>query len=92
MEYTNQTNPPPAPDKRKLNIIIHGLHEKNTGRKHDQVIIKELFDIVGVKYMPTSTIDRLGSKTTEKIRPIRLSMATQEEKFKFKVYVRKTKA
>ena len=66
---------------RKLNIIIHGLPEDNVGK--DQTIIEELFGVVGLKYSPTVTIDRLGSKSNEKTRPIRLSMGTPKEKEDF---------
>ena len=66
---------------RNLNIIIHRLPEDNVGK--DQTIIEELFGVVGLKYSPTVTIDRLGSKSNEKTRPIRLSMGTPKEKADF---------
>ena len=70
-------------DRRELNIIIHGLAEKENGKEYDREIIKQLFDTVGIQYEPCSTADRLGRKTTDRTRPIRLRMETHEEKGKF---------
>ena len=71
------------PDRRELNIIIHGIKEESIKKEHDQTVIKELFDTVGLEYHPTTSIDRLGIKTPNKMRPIRLTMATQNEKSEF---------
>ena len=71
------------PDRRELNIIIHGIKEESIKKEHDQTVIKELFDTVGLEYHPTTSIDRLGIKTPNKMRPIRLTMETQKEKSEF---------
>ena len=81
-ESTNKFNTE-IEDSRELNIIIHGLEEKESGKEYDREIIKQLFDTVGIQYAPCSSADRLGRKTTDRTRPIRLSMETKEEKRNF---------
>ena len=71
------------PDKREFNIIIHGLREDSTKREYDRTVIKELFDTVGLEYHSPSSIDRLGVKTFNNVRPMRLTMATRKEKSEF---------
>ena len=59
-----------------LNIIIHRIKEDNT--VSDQMIIKEIFNTVGLEHTSiTSAIDRLGSKSSERTRPIQVSMKTE---------------
>ena len=81
-ESTNKFNTE-IEDGRELNIIIHGLEEKESWKEYDREIIKQLFDTVGIQYAPCSSADRLGRKTTDRTRPIRLRMETQEEKGNF---------
>ena len=56
----------------------------------DQTIIEEIFDTVGLP-LTTSAIDRLGSKSSERTRPIRLSMKTQTAKSNFMASLGKLK-
>ena len=72
---------PSTLDARSLNIIIHGIQEESTEK--DQGIIDELFHTVGLKCTSTPVIDRLGSKSNERTRPIRLCMATKSAKLEF---------
>ena len=72
---------PTSLETRQLNVIIHGLHEDSAAE--DKTVIEELFDTVGLKYTPKIIIDRLGSKSNEKTRPIRLRMETKETKSDF---------
>ena len=81
-ESTNKFNTE-IEDRRELNIIIHGLEEKESGKEYDREIIKQLFDTVGIQYAPCSSADRLGRKTTDRTRPIRLRMETHKEKGNF---------
>ena len=81
-ESTNKLNAE-TEDRRELNIIIHGLVEEENGKEYDREIIKQLFDTVGIQYAPCSSADRLGRKTTDRTRPIRLRMETHKEKGNF---------
>ena len=66
-------------DGRELNLIVHGLEENGTNTQTN-TIVKELFDTLEVKHHPTTLTDRLGGKSPDKIRPIRLKMESNERK------------
>ena len=75
-------NPTTLDTRRQLlYIIIHGIQEQSTEK--DLEIINELFHTVGLKCTSTPAIDRLGRKSNERTRPIRLCMATQNAKLDF---------
>ena len=69
-------------DQRELNVIVHGITEDDTGARTD-VIVAELCDTLGLNYQPTTLADRLGSKSPEKSRPIRITMESYERKREF---------
>ena len=66
------------PDDRELNIIVHGV-EEDAGTQTGPVF-KELFDTLEVKHHLTTLADRLGGKSPDKIRPIRVTMESLERK------------
>ena len=58
----------------------------------DRTTIEDLFNTVGIEYAPTtSATDRLGSKSSERTRPIRICMKTQEAKSSFMTSLGKLK-
>ena len=81
---------PYTSDNRQLNVIIHGIKEENT--ESDRTTVEDLFNTVGIEYAPTtSATDRLGSKSSERTRPIRICMKTQEAKSSFMTSLGKLK-
>ena len=68
-------------DIRKLNVIIHGLKEDGASSQSNPV--KELFETLEVNLCSTSSIDRLGAKSTDKIRPIRITLESCKIKQEF---------
>ena len=84
MIYTNATpldylkrTPATIDDMRELNIIVHGLKEDST-----DPVVKELFDTLKIAQHPETSTDRLGAKSPDKIRPIRITMESYERKQK----------
>ena len=69
-------------DRRELNIIIHGVKEDGTVSQSNPVV-KELFETLEMKHHPTTSADRLGAKSQERIRPIRVTMESYERKQEF---------
>ena len=65
-------------DGRELNVIIHGV-EEDAGTQTGPVV-KELFDTLEVKHHQATQPDRLGGKSLDKIRPIRITMDSLERK------------
>ena len=63
-------------DTRELNIIIHGIKEDGD----TSPAITELFTALQMEKHPETSIDRLGSKSPEKTRPIRVTMKSYERK------------
>ena len=82
--YTNKaeiinhgTTPMTISDERELNIIVHGLEEDDASTNS---VVKEVFDTLEVKHLPTTLADRLGGKSSDKIRPIRITLECHERK------------
>ena len=65
-------------DMRELNIIVHGLKEDGTDPG-----VKEVFDTLKIKQHPGTSTDRKGTKSEDKIQPVRITMESYEEKQKF---------
>ena len=66
-------------NKRKVNIIIHGLDEKSDG---DEVSIKKIFDLMGMEIDPSMT-HRLGAKKENRARPVKIVMKSESHKASF---------
>ena len=66
----------PIYDTRELNIIIHGIEEEGDTRP----VIAELFSAMKIEQNSNRSTDRLGSKSPEKIRPIRVVMKSHDRK------------
>ena len=64
---------------KKKNVIIHGI-EEDEGT--DEEKLNEIFRTTNLIYNPTSMF-RLGTKSTNKIRPIMLRMKTISDKEEF---------
>lgn len=84
--YTNkreiindEMTPTTISDERELKIIVHGLEEDETSTQIKSVV-KELFDTLEVEHRPTTLADRLGGKSRDKFRPIRITMESHERK------------
>ena len=84
MVYTNtgaldniKITPATIDDMRELNVIVHGIKEDCSGP------VKELFDTMEIEQHPGISTDRLGAKSPDKIRPIRITMESYERKQKF---------
>ena len=69
-------------DGRELNIIIHGLKENVTDPQTTPVVM-ELFESLGMKHHLTTSTVRLGAKSKDKIRPIRVTIESHERKQEF---------
>ena len=69
-------------DGRELNMIIHRLKEDGTAPQ-STLVIKELFEALEMKHDLTIPADRLGAKSQNKIRPIRVRMESFERKQEF---------
>lgn len=65
-------------EKRKLNIIIHGLEEKN----NDDVSIKKIFDATNMEIGP-ALAHRLGPKKENHGRPVKIVMRSESDKASF---------
>ena len=72
----NACIPAPLSDQRELNVIVHGMKEdkEDNAREQTNQIITELFDTLGLKHYFNTLADRLGRKSPDKNRPIRLTM------------------
>ena len=80
-EISDPTITPMMSDRRELNIIIHGL--KEDGKVSQCPVTNELFETLELKHHPTTSVDRLGAKSQDKIRPIRVTMESYERKQEF---------
>ena len=69
----------PATNGRELKLIVHGIEESGTHTETNSVV-KELFETLEVKHHPTILADRLGEKSLNKNRPIRITMESDERK------------
>ena len=63
-------------EKRKLNIIIHGLEENIEG---DEVSIKKIFDAMNME-IGTALAHRLGAKKENQARPVKMVMRSENDK------------
>lgn len=84
--YTNKAEiinheitPTTVSDGRELNLIVHGLEENDTNTQTN-LVVKEIFDTLEVKHHPTTLAVRLGGKSLDKNRPIRITMESNERK------------
>ena len=64
---------------RSNNLIIHGVKEEND--HSDEDFVKEFTKDLGTDFQP-KLIQRLGTAQKNKIRPLRITMNTEEEKDK----------
>ena len=64
---------------RSNNLIIHGVKEEND--HSDEDFVKEFTKDLGTDFQP-KLIQRLGTAENNKIRPLRITMNTEEEKDK----------
>ena len=67
---------------RAANFIIHGVAEAEADTDEDsnnQEYVISMLRSIGVNSDPQSTL-RLGIKSPEKVRPIKVKMKTEEEK------------
>ena len=55
------------------------MKEEDAEPKADH-LVRELFDTVGVEHHPTTLAHRLGSKSANKIRPIKITLESYERK------------
>lgn len=81
---TERTEPEPqwtTTDQRDLNIIIHELTEDADETCSNTVT--EIFKTVGFDNENTASAIRLGSKTSEKTRPIRITLSSHRKKKEF---------
>ena len=69
----------PATNGRELKLIVHGIEESGTHTETNSVV-KELFETLEVKHHPATLADRLGEKSLNKNRPIRITMESDEKK------------
>ena len=76
-------------DGREVNVIVHGV-EEDAGTQTGPVV-KELFDTLEVKHHQATLADRLGGKSLDKIRPIRITMESLERKREFMAQLWKLK-
>ena len=63
--------------QRELNVIVHGIKEDGA-RTNDTVA--ELFGTLELKHQPTTLANRLGSKSSDKSRPILITMESHQRK------------
>ena len=70
-------------DGRELNVIIHGLKEDGTAARQSTPVVEELFETLEMKYHLTTSAVRLGAKSQDKIRPIRVTIESHERKKEF---------
>ena len=68
-----------TPTERELNVIVHGLREDDAGPQTNQ-LVTELFETIGLEQTRTSSAYRLGGKSPNKIRPIKIIMESYEQK------------
>ena len=65
---------------RSLNLIIHGAKEEpENGKESDERFISAFLETLGATSKP-ELIVRLGTKSPEKIRPLKLKMTSVEDK------------
>lgn len=78
---TNEFENPitPTTDTRKLNVIIHGIKEEDITDSRDPVL-NELFETLQFVHHAEIKCDRLGAKSIEKTRPIRIKMESSQMK------------
>ena len=72
-----------------MNVIVHGVEEDTSTQTGS--VVKELFDTLEVKHHPNTLADRLGGKSLDKIRPIRITMESHERKHEFMAQLWKLK-
>ena len=68
------------------NIIIHGISEQTTGedansKEHDGKFIKSFLEAIEVDVQPKQII-RLGNKTSDKKRPVKVILKNTDDKEK----------
>ena len=73
-------------EKRVNNIIIHGISEQTTSedansKEHDGKFIKSFLEAIEVDVQPKQII-RLGNKTSDKKRPVKVVLKTQMKRRK----------
>ena len=69
-----------ARSARASNIIVHGLHENNDSKKDDDFaanLVKDLHTKVIIK-----STSRIGTPSDEKKRPIKITLQSENEKFR----------
>ena len=77
------------------NIIVHGVQEidargKDEEKKHTNEYITALFAKIGAEVQHKSAV-RLGEKKSGKTRPIKVTLSSEEEKFKVFSYLKHLK-
>ena len=72
-------------DKRMNNLIIYNVDEtdSNDCKKHDQDFVSAFLDTIGVVSRPKEVI-RLGTRTDNRHRPLKLTMKNNEDKEQIK--------
>ena len=68
--------------ERELNVIVHGIREDDARPQTDQ-LVTELFETIGVEQHRTTLAHRLGSKSTDRIRPVKITLESSEKKSEF---------
>ena len=71
-QYDRETN-----ENRDMNLIIHGINE---GEQNDQHYLPKFLDILGVNQESVQASHRLGRKSCEKRRPLKVVMRSVKEK------------
>ena len=68
-------------ERRSANLIIYGVNETTDGNQneHDQNFVVSLLETIGVTQRPKK-IMRLGNKTADKSRPVKLVMENEGDK------------
>ena len=77
--YENKAETTEERDQRDLNLIVHGVKEDDAGSNTDRLVM-ELFDTIGMEHLSTTPAHRLGSKSPDRIRPIKITLESYEEK------------
>lgn len=75
-------------DQRQRNLIIHGVTERaeSTGTQQsddDQKFVTTLIEIIRIPKPTIKNITRIGTKSADKNRPIKVVLSTEKEKTSF---------
>ena len=77
--YENKAETTEERDQRDLNLIVHGVKEDDAGSNTDRLVM-ELFDTIGMEHLSTTPAHRLGNKSPDRIRPIKITLESYERK------------